>query len=117
MPDTYREADREINPNDPDHERLLFELDQHQMLNFADWAAEELAGMAAPTLFVGADRDVVRAQHTVNLAAVTPGARVLIVPGAHSDYLGERLAAAGDPIAMRRTLPWLLAFLDEPGWR
>jgi pimeloyl-ACP methyl ester carboxylesterase len=117
MPDTYREADREINRNDPDHERLLFELDQRQMLNFTDWAAEELAGMAAPTLFVSADRDVVRAEHTVNLATATPGARVLIVPGAHGDYLGERLAAAGDPTAMRRTLPWLLAFLDEPGRR
>ncbi len=114
MPDTYREADRAIHPDDPDHERLLFELDQAQMLNFADWTPEELAAMAAPTLFVGADRDVVRTEHTVELAAATPGARALIVPGTHGDYLGERLAAAGDPTAMRRTLPWLLAFLDEP---
>jgi pimeloyl-ACP methyl ester carboxylesterase len=117
MPDTYREADREINPDDPDHERLLFELDQRQMLNFADWAPDELAAMAAPTLFVGADQDVVRTEHTIDLAAVTPGARVLIVPGIHGDYLGERMAAAGDQRAMRRTLPWLLAFLDEAGGR
>jgi pimeloyl-ACP methyl ester carboxylesterase len=114
MPDTYRDADREINPDDPDHERLLFELDQRQMLNFVDWAPHELAAMAAPTLFVGADRDVVRTEHTVELAAITPGARALIVPGTHGDYLGERMAAAGDPTAMLRTLPWLLAFLDQP---
>jgi pimeloyl-ACP methyl ester carboxylesterase len=117
MPEVYREADREINPDDPDHQRLLFELDQRQMLNFADWSPDELAAMAAPTLFVCADQDVVRAEHTVELAAVTPGARVLVVPGNHGDYLGERLAAAGDPSAMRRTLPWLLAFLDEPDER
>lgn len=47
------------------------------------------------------------------MAAHTPGARMLVVPGNHGDYLGELLAAGGDPAAMRRALPWLLAFLDS----
>jgi pimeloyl-ACP methyl ester carboxylesterase len=115
MPATYREADRDMHPNDPDHQRLLFELDRRQMLDFTDWAPDDLAAMDAPTLFVSGDRDVVRAEHTVELAAVTPGARVLIVPGTHGDFLGEQLAANGDPTAMRRTLPWLLSFLDQSG--
>ena len=46
-------------------------------------------------------------------AQTIPDARLLIVPGTHGDYLGELGAADGDLEAMHRTLPWLLAFLDE----
>lgn len=112
MPEPYLAADREINPDDPAHQRLLFELDRQQMLDFADWPPDELGAMTAPTLFVSGDQDVVRAEHTVEMASLVPGARVLVVPGNHGDYLGERLAAEGDPGTMERTLPWLLAFLD-----
>jgi pimeloyl-ACP methyl ester carboxylesterase len=114
MPEVYLAADREINPDDPAHQQLLFELDSKQMLNFIDWSPEELAAMTTPTLFVCADGDVVRVEHTVEMARLTPNARLLVVPGIHGDYVGERLASGGNPSAMQRTLPWLLAFLDEP---
>jgi pimeloyl-ACP methyl ester carboxylesterase len=112
MPEIYLLADREINPDDPAHQRLLFELDSQQMLKFTDWSPDELAAMTTPTLFVCADRDVVRVEHTLEMARLTPNARLLVVPGNHGNYLGERLAAGGDPSVMQRTLPWLLAFLD-----
>jgi len=40
--------------------------------------------------------------------------RLPIVPGNHGDYLGELVAAAGDPGPLRRALPFLVAFLDQP---
>ncbi|GAC69607.1 alpha/beta fold hydrolase [Gordonia soli] len=113
MPTVYLDADRAINPDDPEHQRLLFELDVQQMSNFADWATTELAQMRIPTLVIGADRDVVRTEHTVELAVHTPDARVLVVPGNHGDFLGEEFAA-DDDTALRRTLPWLIDFLDQP---
>ncbi len=40
--------------------------------------------------------------------------RLLVVPGNHGDYLGELVAAAGDPGPLRRALPFLVSFLDQP---
>ncbi|MDR6972207.1 alpha/beta fold hydrolase [Leifsonia shinshuensis] len=113
LPAPYRDADLAVS-RDPEHARRMFELDRELMLGFEDFPDALLASVAAPTLVVGADRDVVRASHFVELAALLPDARLLIVPGIHGDYLGERLAAAGDPASLRRTLPHLLAFLDAP---
>jgi hypothetical protein len=42
-----------------------------------------------------------------------PGARLLIVPGGHGDYLGEQAASGGDPRTMHATVPFLLRFLGE----
>lgn len=111
LPAPYRDADLAVS-RDPDHARRMFDLDRELMLSFADFPDELLASITAPTLVVGADHDVVRAEHFVELAALLPDARLLIVPGTHGDYLGERLAAAGDPTSLRRTLPHILAFLD-----
>ena len=112
MPPVYLEADAALNP-DPAHQQQLFDLDSGQMRRFQDWPAEDLASVTAPTLIVAADQDVVRTEHTVEMAALIPGARVLIVPGNHGDYIGEVLAAGGDDTAMRQTLPWILRFLDS----
>jgi len=43
-----------------------------------------------------------------------PNARLLILPANHGDYLGELAAAAGELGPLRRTLPFLLDFLDQP---
>ncbi|MDN4613344.1 alpha/beta fold hydrolase [Leifsonia sp. F6_8S_P_1B] len=111
LPDVYRSADLAVS-HDPGHARRMFELDQELMLGFQGFEEAVIASITAPTLVVGGDRDVVRADHFVELAGLLPDARLLIVPGGHGDYLGEVLAAGGDPRAMEATLPFLLAFLD-----
>lgn len=113
LPAPYLEADLAVS-RDPEHARRMFDLDRQLMLGFEDFPDELLASVHAPTLVVGADRDVVRPSHFVELAALLPDARLLLVPGTHGDYLGERLAAAGDPAPLTRTLPHLLTFLDAP---
>ncbi|RDV43559.1 alpha/beta hydrolase [Leifsonia sp. ku-ls] len=113
LPAPYREADIAVS-RDPGHADRMFDLDRDLMLDFEDFPDELLASVNAPTLVVGADRDVVRASHFVELAGLLPDARLLVVPGTHGDYLGELLAAAGDPAPLARTLPHLLTFLDAP---
>jgi hypothetical protein len=61
---------------------------------------------------VSADRDVVTAGYAARMAGVIPGARLLIVPGGHGDYLGEHAASGGDLRTMHATVPFLLRFLD-----
>ncbi|WP_433383774.1 alpha/beta fold hydrolase [Actinoplanes sp. CA-142083] len=112
LPAPYREADLAVS-GDPAHAERMFHLDRELMLTgFRDFPDSLLASIAAPTLVVAADQDVVRREHTVELAGLIPDARLLIVPGNHGDYLGE-LAAAGDPGPLARTLPFLVDFLDR----
>ena len=114
LPEPYREADLAVS-GDPAHAERMFHLDRELMLTgFADWPDSLVASITAPTLVVTADRDVIRADHAVLLASLIPNARLLIVPGNHGDYLGELLAAAEDPGPLRRALPFLVNFLDQP---
>lgn len=110
MPDTYQDADRLLNP-EPGHLERLFELDRRRILDFPGWSDEELGTIAAATLVVSADRDVVTAEYAARMAGAIPGARLLVVPGGHGDYLGEQVASGGDLRTMHATVPFLLRFL------
>lgn len=114
LPGPYRAADLALS-GDPAHAERMFHLDRELMLTgFADWPDSLVASITAPTLIVAADHDVIRTEHAVLLASLIPDARLLIVPGNHGDYLGELMAAAGDPGPLRRVLPLLVNFLDQP---
>ena len=113
LPQPYRDADLAVS-GDPAHAERMFHLDRELMLTgFTDWPDDLVASITAPTLIVAADQDVIRPEHTVLLASLIPNARTLIVPGNHGDYLGELAAAAGNPGALDRTLPFLVDFLDQ----
>jgi pimeloyl-ACP methyl ester carboxylesterase len=112
MPEAYKDADRHLNP-EPGHLERMFELDRQRILAFPGWPDEELRRITARTLVLGADRDVMSPEYAVRMFRVIPGARLMIVPGTHGDYLGELAASNGDLRAMRTTIPYLLRFLDE----
>jgi pimeloyl-ACP methyl ester carboxylesterase len=114
MPQVYLAADAAINP-DRTHQQHLFELDTAQMNGFVDWADEELTAMTTTTLVLAGDRDVVRPEHSAQMARLIPNARLLIVPAGHGDYLGELLASDGNLALLHATVPWILRFLDEKG--
>lgn len=50
----------------------------------------QLAGVAAPTLVVSADRDTIRVDHSLLIAASIPAAQLCIVPGATHNLIAER---------------------------
>lgn len=112
MPEIYRGADLAIHRSS-EHLQRMFDLDRQLMLDFEDLTADELARITAPTLVVGGDRDVVRAEHLVELARLLPDARLLVLPATHGDYLGEAFASGGDGSLLAATLPLLLRFLDH----
>lgn len=112
MPEIYKDADRRLNPK-PGHLERLFELDRRRILDFPGWSDAELGAITADTLVVSADRDVVTAGYAARMAGAIPGARLLVVPGGHGDYLGEQAASGGDLRTMHATVPFLLRFLGE----
>ncbi|WP_202615803.1 alpha/beta fold hydrolase [Arthrobacter sp. H-02-3] len=112
MPEALKDADRRLNP-EPGHLERLFELDRQRILTFAGWPDDDLRRITARTLVLGGDRDVMSPEHTVRMSRVIPGARLMIVPGGHGDYLGEQSASGGDLTAMRTIVPYLLRFLEE----
>jgi len=113
MPAVYREEDLRIN-GDPEHVAELFRRDRDRMLAFADVPDADLAAIEAPTLVVAGDQDVITVDHAAALARLIPGARLLVLPATHGDYLGEAFAASGgaDLDLMRLTAPLLERFLD-----
>jgi pimeloyl-ACP methyl ester carboxylesterase len=112
MPAVYQDAYRSIDP-DPRHLRQMFDLDRVRMLTLEDWPDEELAAVAAPTLVVAGDQDVITVEHAAALARLIPGGRLLVLPGNHGDYLGEVAASAGDTALLHLTAPFLVRFLDQ----
>ncbi|MFI5936549.1 alpha/beta fold hydrolase [Actinoplanes sp. NPDC051494] len=114
LPQPYREADLAVS-GDPGHAETMFNLDRELMLTgFTDWPEDLVASITAPTLVVAADQDVIRREHTTLLASLIPDARLLIVPGNHGDYLGELGASTEDFGPLRRTMPFIVDFLDRP---
>jgi pimeloyl-ACP methyl ester carboxylesterase len=112
MPPLFVEEHRRLNGDEPELLQRFFDLDQQRLLAFEDWPDAAIAGIAAPTLVVAADRDVVTVESAARLARTVAEGRLLVVPGIHGDYLGEAFASGGDTAAMERTVPFLLAFLD-----
>ena len=56
---------------------------------------------------------MVTAGHAVRMFRAIPGARLLIVPGGHGDYLGEQAASGGDMRTMLMRFPSCCGFLEE----
>jgi pimeloyl-ACP methyl ester carboxylesterase len=112
MPDTYKDEDRRLNP-EPGHLERLFELDNGRIRDFPGWSDDELGAITAATLVVCGDRVILTPGYATRMAGAIPGARLLVVPGGHGDYLGERGASGGDLRAMHATVPQLLRFLDD----
>lgn len=112
MAEALKEADRKVNP-DPRHLEQLFEQDSERTKAFKDWSDAELQAVTSPTLVVAGDQDIVKPEHAVRLARAIPGARLLVVPANHGNYLGEVAASGGDTSLLRATVPFLTRFLDE----
>ncbi|MEJ8279030.1 alpha/beta fold hydrolase [Pseudonocardia spirodelae] len=113
LPAPLAAAYREINP-DPADLRRMFDLDIALMRGFRDLPDDRLAALAAPALFVGGDRDVVRPEHTVATAAAVGHGRALVLPAGHGDYLGMAGLEEPDPATTAACLAVVRRFLDRP---
>lgn len=73
---------------------------------------DEVRTVRAPTLIVLGDQDVVTPEHGLELARLIPGARLLVLPGGHGDYLGELVTTQEETAYPELTAELISEFLD-----
>jgi len=88
MPAPLKEAYRKINP-DPKGLEAMFHRDANRMIAFKDISDDLIKAIQAPTFVISAQLDVILPEHSIFLSRTIPHAQLLIVPGAHGDYVGE----------------------------
>ena len=81
----------------------MHDKDAARMQSFKDIPDESVRSVRAPTLIVLGDQDIVTLEHAVELTRLISGARLLILPGGHGDYLGEAVMRRGS--LRRRSTP------------
>jgi pimeloyl-ACP methyl ester carboxylesterase len=88
MPQPLKDAFLRVNP-DAQQLKTMHDKDAARMQSFRDVPDDMLRSVTAPTLIVLGDQDIVKPEHAVELTRLISGARLLILPGGHGDYLGE----------------------------
>ena len=94
MPQLLKDAFLEVNP-DLEQLRTMHDKDAERMRRFTDVPEASLHSIRAEVLIVGGDHDIVRTDHLLELSRQIPGARLLVLPGGHGDYIGEAVMSQG----------------------
>jgi len=113
MPQPLKDAFLKVNP-DPQKLRTMHDKDAARMRSFKDVPDDLVRSVRAPTLIVLGDQDIVKPEHAVELTRLIPGARLLILPGGHGDYLGEAVVTQKATRQPELTAGLIQEFLDSP---
>jgi pimeloyl-ACP methyl ester carboxylesterase len=113
MPQVLKDAFLAVTP-DPQRLRTMHDKDAARMRGFRDVPDEALASIRAATLVVVGDRDIVRLEHALELARHIPGARLLVLPAGHGDYLGEAVTTTRETALPELTARLVEEFLATP---
>ena len=88
MPQPLKDAFLKVNPSE-EKLRTMHDKDAARMRNWKDVPDDDVRSVRAATLIVQGDQDLGTLEHAIELTRLIAGARLLIVPGGHGDYLGE----------------------------
>jgi pimeloyl-ACP methyl ester carboxylesterase len=112
MPQQLKEGYKKVAPDSNNLVRM-FEQDKNRMVGFKDWESGSLHAITAPTLIISANDDVVRPEHAVEMYRLLPHGQLVILPGAHGEYIGE-VETKQDIHFIAATILLIDKFLDEP---
>lgn len=111
MPQALKDAFLRVNP-DEQQLRTMQDKDAVRMRSFQDVPEAAVASIRVPTLIVLGDQDIVKPEHALELTRLIPGARLLILPGGHGDYLGEAVMTQKESDYPELTARLIEEFLD-----
>ena len=112
MPQPLKDAFLRVNP-DVRQLKTMHDKDAARMRSFKDVPDDSVRSVRAPTLIVLGDQDIVKPEHAVELTRLIPGARLLILPGGHGDYLGEAVMTQKETRYPELTARLIAEFLDS----
>lgn len=112
MPQPLKEAFLKVNP-DPQNLRTMCEKDIERIQNFKDVPDKDVRSIRAPTLVMIGDKDVTKPEHAVELSHLIPNAQLMILPGAHGEFLGELLSGKPTSRAPEFTTGFIEEFLNH----
>lgn len=112
MPQPLKDAFLRVNPN-VQQLKTMHDKDAARMQSFKDVPDDSVRSVRAPTLIVLGDQDIVKPEHAVELTRLISGARLLILPGGHGDYLGEAVMTQKDARYPELTARLIAEFLDS----
>jgi pimeloyl-ACP methyl ester carboxylesterase len=112
MPQPLKDAFLRVTP-DPLRLRTMHDKDLARMRAFPDVPDDDVRTVRAKTLIVLGDRDTVLPEHAVELTRLIPGARLLILPAGHGDYLGEVVTTGRETRYPELTAGLIEEFLSE----
>ncbi|HXW14698.1 MAG TPA: alpha/beta hydrolase [Terriglobia bacterium] len=104
MPKDLRDSYLEVAPN-PENLQSMFEKAVQRLRNFPDIPRDAMRSIAAPTLVVCGDSDVMRPEHAVEEFRLLPHAQLAILPGTDHMEVTSRTAWL---------VPMIEEFLDRP---
>jgi len=113
MPAPLKSAYLEIPGNNQQGLQAMFEKDKGRMLHFKGWSDKEMLSIKAPTLIIGADKDVATPEHTVEMSQKIPHASLVILPGTHGSFIGEICTAVPGSKLPAMTATLIEEFLDK----
>lgn len=88
MPQKLKDEFLKVTP-DTSRLRIMFNKDVERMRGFKDWSDEQIKSIAAPTLLINGDTDVITPEHAVAMHRLIAHSQLAILPGGHGKYMGE----------------------------
>lgn len=112
MPQQLQDAYLAVSPN-PDSLRVMHDKDARRMVNFTDIPDEQIAALPFPALIINGDKDVITPEHVIELHRLLKNSELLIVPGAHGEYIGEITTVTPDSKESELVVPLIEKFLNK----
>jgi pimeloyl-ACP methyl ester carboxylesterase len=81
MPPMFEQMYAAVSPDGPDHFRVIFDKLKPTWQAEPSKQLDELSRVAAPTLVLAADDDVVTIEHAAAMQRALPDAQLAVVPG------------------------------------
>jgi pimeloyl-ACP methyl ester carboxylesterase len=113
MPPPLQEAYFKANPGDSEGLQKMFDRDVARMKAFKDIPDEQIKTIAAPTLIINADKDVVTVEHALEMSRTLQRAELAILPGGHGDYIGEICSPEPDSRIPPLVSEMIVEFLEK----
>jgi len=112
MPALLKEGYNKVAP-DKNQLVVMFKKDAARRLAFKDRPDDDLRSIKVPVMVMASDHDVIKTEHSLQMAELIPGAKLVILPGFHGTLLGEICTVKKGSALPKITATLVKEFLQE----